>query len=44
MKGREDVTGSVNYGSKHATVQNEVSRTNAYKFIVCLAELIRVDI
>ena len=34
----------MNYGSKHATVQNEVSRTNAYKFIVCLAELIRVDI
>ena len=43
-KGCEDVTGSVNYGSKHATVQNEVLRTNAYKFIVCLAELIRVDI
>ena len=34
----------MNYGSKHATVQNEVLRTNAYKFIVCLAELIRVDI
>ena len=44
MKGREDVTGSVNYGSKHATVQNEVLRTNACMFIVCLVEHIRVDI
>ena len=44
MKGREDVTGSVNYGSKHATIQNEVLRTNACMFIVCLVEHIRVDI
>ena len=43
-KGCEDVTGSVNYGSKHATVQNEVLRTNACMFIVCLVEHIRVDI
>ena len=44
MKGREDVTGSVNYGSKHATVENELLRTNACMFIVCLVEHIRVDI
>ena len=43
-KGSEDVTGSVNYGSKHATVQNELLRSNAYKFIVFLAEVIRVPI
>ena len=34
----------MNYGSKHATVQNEVLRTNACMFIVCLVEHIRVDI
>ena len=34
----------LNYESMHASAQNEVVHTNAYKLIVCLAEIIKVEL